>query len=307
MNFEVLILGCGAATPTNRHNPSSQVVTLHDKLFMIDCGEGTQMQLRKYKVRFQKIDHIFISHLHGDHYLGLMGLISSMHLLGRKSDLHIYGPEPLKELIDINLKYSETYLDFMIHHHPVNPKSTEQIHEDKTLTVHSFPLRHRVPCNGFLFREKKRQYKVIKEKISEYRLAPSQILLLKKGESITLTSGYKLTVDEACISPENPRAYAYCSDTSYYEKLVDSVKGVDLLYHESTFLESESDRAKTTFHSTAKQAAKIAQLAGAKKLLLGHYSSRYMDDFDFQKEASEVFSDVQLASEGERFIIETIK
>lgn len=303
MTFEVLILGCGAATPTSRHNPSAQLVNLHDKLFLVDCGEGTQMQLRKYKVRFQKIDHIFISHLHGDHYLGLMGLVSSMHLLGRQSDLHLYGPPPLKELVEINLKYSETYLDFTIHYHSLQNKETELIFEDKTLMVHSFPLKHRVPCTGFLFSEKQRPLKVIKDKIHHYKLTPSQILTLKKGEDIILDNGYDLRTTEACISPPIPKKYAYCSDTAYYEKLIEVVRGVDLMYHESTFLETEKERAKATFHSTAKQAASIAQQAEVSKLLLGHYSSRYPDDLGFLTEAKEVFDEVRIATEGARFEI----
>jgi len=301
MTFDILILGCGAATPTSRHNPSAQLVNLHDKLFLIDCGEGTQMQLRKCKVRFQKIDHIFISHLHGDHYLGLMGLVSSMHLLGRQSDLHLYGPPPLRELVEINLKYSESYLDFTIHYHPLQNKESELIFEDKTLTVHTIPLKHRVPCTGFLFREKQRAFKVIKEKIHSYKLTPSQILLLKKGEDVVLDNGYELRTTEACITPPVPKSYAYCSDTAYYEKLIEVIRGVDLLYHEATFLESEKERAKFTFHSTAKQAASIAKQAEVKNLLLGHYSSRYKDDLGFAEEAREVFENVQIADEGERF------
>lgn len=303
MTFDVLILGCGAATPTSRHNPSAQIVNLHDKLFLIDCGEGTQMQLRRYKVRFQKINHIFISHLHGDHYLGLLGLVSSMHLLGRQNDLHLYGPPPLQELVEVNLKHSETYLDFKIYYHPLQNKEPEMIMEDKTLTVHSFPLKHRVPCTGFLFREKQRPLKVIKEKIHHYKLTPSQILLLKKGENIVLDNGYNLRTEEACIHPPVPKSYAYCSDTAYYEKLVEVIRGVDLLYHESTFLEAEKERAKSTFHSTAKQAASIAKQAEVKELLLGHYSSRYMDESGFITEAQEVFPNVRIAGEGLRFEI----
>ena len=303
MTFELLILGCGAATPTSRHNPSAQLLNVHDKLFLIDCGEGTQMQLRKYKVRFQKIDHIFISHLHGDHYLGLLGLISSMHLLGRQSDLYIYGPPDLQELVEINLKYSETYLSFKIHYQSLQNKHSEIIFEDKTLTVETIPLKHRIPCTGFLFREKQRPLKVIKEKISEYKLTPSQILLLKKGENVILNNQYELRISEACIFPPAPRSYAYCSDTCYYEKLVEVIRGVNLLYHESTFLETEKERAKTTFHSTAKQAASIAKQAEAKNLLLGHYSSRYMDDLGFLAEASEIFDEVRISKEGDRFEI----
>lgn len=298
MNFEITILGCGAATPTARHLPSSQLITIHDKLFLMDCGEGTQMQLRREKVKIQKIQHIFISHLHGDHYLGLVGLISSMHLLGRKNSLHLYGPPELKELIDLSLKVSQTTLEFPLQFHPVEGKEKQLLFEDKTLEVYCFPLKHRIPCHGYLFKEKQKAPRVRKDIIAEYKLIPSQILALKKLEDIILDNGKILTVAEACVLHAPPKSYAYCSDTMYWESLVPFIQGCTVLYHESTFLESEKERAKTTFHSTAKQAARIAEKAGALKLILGHYSSRYNDEILFVNEAKEIFQNAIAAQEG---------
>ena len=277
------------------------MVNVHDKLFLIDCGEGTQIQLRKFKIKFQRINHIFISHLHGDHYLGLVGLISSFHLLGRKSELHVYGPADLKTLIDINLKLSDTYLNFPIEFHPTHPKEQQLLFEDNTLTVESLPLKHRIECTGFLFREKPFPLRIRKEKLREYKLQPSQIVKLKKGESAELENGTIVTAEEACWPQIKSRAYAYCSDTAYKEDLIDRVKEVDLLYHESTFLETELERAKVTFHSTAKQAAEVAKKAQAIQLLLGHYSSRYKEEESFKLEAQEIFPNVLLADEGLKF------
>ncbi len=297
MTFDITILGCGAATPTSRHNPSSQVVNLHDKLFLVDCGEGTQMQMRKFKVRFQRINHVFISHLHGDHYLGLLGFISSMHLLGRKNPLHIYGPADLKEVIDISLRVSQTFLEYKIEFHATSNDDKNLLFEDKTLSIYSFPLKHRIYCCGFQFIEKQRQPKVSKEAIARHKLVPSQILELKKGKDLDLPSGLLKNAD-VCSAPPLARSYSYCSDTAYSEKLIDWLKGSTLIYHESTFLEEEKERAKSTFHSTAKQAAKMAAKCEAKALLLGHFSSRYLTDDDFRTEALEFFPHVMLADEG---------
>jgi len=298
MTFKVIIFGCGAATPTLQHHPSAQVVNLHDKLFLVDCGEGTQLQFRKYGFGFQKISAIFISHLHGDHYLGLVGLMSSMHLLGRKQKLKIFGPPALEQLIRINLELSSTYLDYEVEFTPTSDTEKILVHEDQTLRVFSVPLKHRVFCTGFLFEEKQRPLKVKRDFIEEYQLMPSQILLLKKGEDVVLEDGRIVTCDEVCVTPPPPRKYAYCSDTTYLPALAQMIEGVDLLYHESTFLESEALRATQTFHSTAKQAATIAVMAKVKHLLLGHFSSRYRDDQLFLEEASPIFEKVSLANEG---------
>jgi ribonuclease Z len=281
-----------------QHHPSAQVVNLHDKLFLVDCGEGTQLQFRKYGFGFQKISAIFISHLHGDHYLGLVGLMSSMHLLGRKQKLKIFGPPALEQLIRINLELSSTYLDYEVEFTTTSDTEKILVHEDQTLRVFSVPLKHRVFCTGFLFEEKQRPLKVKRDFIEEYQLMPSQILLLKKGEDVVLEDGRIVTCDEVCVTPPPPRKYAYCSDTTYLPELAQMIEGVDLLYHESTFLESESLRAAQTFHSTAKQAANIAVMAKVKHLLLGHFSSRYRDDQLFLEEASPIFEKVSLANEG---------
>ncbi len=264
----------------------------------MDCGEGTQIQLRKYKIKFQRIQHIFISHLHGDHYLGLVGLISSLHLLGRKNDLHVYGPAELKEIIELNLRVSQTYLDYFIHYHAVNFDAKEKIFEDHSLEIHSFPLKHRIPCVGYLFAEKPKQVKIRKEYINRYSLQPSEIIALKNGQSITTPKNIVVTPQEVCDAPEKSKSYAYCSDTMYWETLIPSIQGVDLLYHESTFLESEKERAKHTFHSTAAQAATIALKAGVGKLLLGHYSSRYAEEEEFVNEASAIFPNCDFSTEG---------
>lgn len=301
MTFEVTILGCGAAAPTMKHHPTSQVVNMHDKLFLIDCGEGTQMQMRKYKVRFQRINHIFISHLHGDHYLGLMGFISSMHLLGRKTKLYIYGPADLKLLIDMNLKASNTFLDYEIEFRATNSKAREMIYDDKSLEIFSFPLKHRVECCGFMFIEKQRKPKIEKEIISRYKLRPSQIIQLKRGEDTMLDDGSTLPFAIACTPADPVKSYSFCSDTAYSETVIENVRNSTLLYHESTFLTTEKERAKVTFHSTAEQAATVAKNANAQRLLLGHFSPRYTSDEEFKDEAKTIFPNVEVANEGLTF------
>lgn len=303
MTFEVTILGCGAAAPTTKHHPTSQVVNMHDKLFLIDCGEGSQMQMRRYKVKFQRINHIFISHLHGDHYLGLMGFISSMHLLGRKTKLYIYGPGDLKMLIDMNLKASSTYLDYEIEFRATDSKVREMIYEDKSLEVYAFPLKHRVECCGFLFKEKQRKPKIEKELVARYHLRPSQIIQLKRGEDTILSDGSILPFATACSPADAAKTYAYCSDTAYSETVIENVRNATLIYHESTFLNTEKERAKTTFHSTAEQAATVAKNANAQRLLLGHFSPRYTSDEEFRDEAKPIFENVELANEGLTFKI----
>lgn len=298
MTFKVFIFGCGAATPTLHHHPSAQVVNLHDKLFMVDCGEGTQLQCRKFGFGFQRITAVFISHLHGDHYLGLIGLMSSMHLLGRKQKLKVFGPPALEQLIQINLDLSSTQLSYEVEFTATRDDDKHLIYEDHTLMVYSLPLKHRIFCTGYLFEEKQRPLKVSKQAIEEYQLMPSQILLLKKGLDVVLDNGATLKNSEVCTIPPAPRRYAYCSDTAFLPELVERIQKVDLLYHESTFLESELARAEQTFHSTAGQAAEIARRAGVKQLLLGHFSSRYRDESKFLEEASVIFPHVQLADEG---------
>lgn len=303
MIFECTILGCGAAAPTGKHSPSAQVLNIHDKLFLIDCGEGTQMQMRKFKIKMQRINEVFISHMHGDHYLGLMGFISSMHLLGRKAKLTVYGPAELKEIIDLQLRASQTFLEYPLEVISTPTSEKECIYEDKSLRVYAFPMKHRIDCCGFLFEEKERKPKITKISIARYGLIPSQIIQLKNGNAVVLENGETLQPSEVCEDPEPPKRYAYCSDTAYSEKVIEAVKGCSTLYHESTFLEAEADRAKSTFHSTAKQAATVAKSAGAKRLILGHFSSRYAGDEGFRDEALTIFPNVSLANEGQIFTV----
>lgn len=298
MQFQVHILGCGAATPTQRHFPTSQLVNIHDKYFLIDCGEGTQMQLRKYKLKMQRIQAIFISHLHGDHFFGLIGLLSSYNLLGRTAPLKIYAHAALEPIIRMQFEVSEARFEYEIEFVSTQTKCMELVYEDETLKVSSFPLKHRVPCTGFLFEEKPRPLNVIKSAIREFELLPSEILLLKKG--LAIRSGSAEILAEQVTEPAVPvKKYAYCSDTAYDERIVPFIQGADVLYHESTFLNSEQERAKKTQHATAEEAARIAKLANVKKLVLGHYSSRYGNEDQFLEEASPIFSNVVLGQEGE--------
>jgi len=294
MKFEVTILGCGSATPTLLRNPTSQVVNVMERYMMIDCAEGTQLQLRKYKVAFQKIDHIFISHLHGDHYLGLVGLISSFHLFGRNKRLHIYGPVELEQIVFAQLKASKTFLCYQIEFHPLSSTSSELIFEDSIVEVHTIPLRHRIYCNGFLIKEKKKDRRLSKELINKFNIPVEMMSKLKKGEDWGELKNQELT-----LPSHKSRAYAFCSDTRYSESIVPLIKNVDLLYHESTFLDDLKDKAKSTFHSTAKQAAEIAQAANVTSLLLGHYSARYKSSSEFEKEASEIFENVKAVEDGD--------
>lgn len=284
-----------------RHAPTAQLVNLHDKLFLIDCGEGTQMQLRRYRIKFQRIHHIFISHLHGDHYLGLMGLISSMHLLGRTKPLHLFAPPAIQRILETQFEASETRLNFEIVYHSTDVKERTLLHEDRTLRVYGFPLKHRVQCTGFFFEEKARKLKVTKDVIAEYQLQVHEIVQLKNGEDVIRETGEVLPHEALTVQPLPVRSYAFCSDTAYSEKVIEAIQGCSLLYHEATFLEDLKSRAKATFHSTAKEAGMVAAKAGAKKLVIGHFSSRYMDETPLLEEARETFPDTELAAEGLTF------
>ena len=297
-SFELLILGSSSASPTSTRNPSAQLLNIAERYFLIDCGEGTQMQLRKNKAKFQAIDHVFISHLHGDHFFGLPGLLSSMHLLGRKQDLHLYAPADLKEVIEKLNQVSETRLNYPLIWHLTSASGLHLLFEDDKVEVYSFPLKHRIQCNGFLFKEKTLPRKIDKYKLEKLQISTADILRLKNGLDVVNALGEFIPNKEATIDPPAPRTYAYCSDTIYYENIIQYIKGVDLLYHESTFLEDKADRAHKTFHSTAKQAATIAQKAEAKQLLLGHFSARYPVLDDFLKEARPIFEFCVLATDG---------
>ncbi len=304
MIFEVGILGSSSATPIYQRHPTAQVINFHERFFLVDCGEGTLIQMNRYKIKFHRINHIFISHLHGDHYLGLLGLISTMHLQGRVSTLHIYGPRDLQEIIDIQLKYSETLLRYPVEFHAVDPGNSTVLFEDDDIRVETIILSHRIPCTGFLFSEKPRQRKLKKDKLSLYKIPVTAYNDLKAGHDFVDEEGKIIPNSTLTTDPRKPRRYAFCSDTIFDERLVGIVKGVDLLYHEATFLSDKADRAKETFHSTAEQAGLIAKKAGVKRLIIGHFSARYKNLYPLLEEAKAVFPETTLALEGDRFTIE---
>lgn len=303
MKFELTVLGCGSATPTLRRNPSAQVLNVQERYFLIDCGEGTQVQLRRYRVKFQRIDHVFISHMHGDHYLGLVGFISTLHLLGRTKVLHVYGPPSLEQVIQLQLEVSQTWLRFPLEFHPLKYDQSYRIFEDQVMTIDTVPLSHRIECAGFVFREKLKPRNMKKERIKELNIPMEKIPAIKQGGDFIQEDGTVIPNEELTRPRPHSGSYAYCSDTAYHEPVLPIIEGVDLLYHESTFLEELADRAKETFHSTAKQAATIAQKAGVKQLLLGHFSARYKELDAFEEEARAVFPEASVAEEGQRYRI----
>jgi len=301
--FELLILGCSSASPTSDRHPSGQLLNIAERFFLIDCGESTQIQLRRYKAKFQSIGQLFISHLHGDHFFGVPGLISSMHLLGRQKELHIYAPRQLKDLMDMVMGISDTRLKFELIWHFTEGQSLQLLMEDEKVQVFSFPLQHRIPCHGFLFKEKPLPRKIDKYKLEQLKISFADILKLKAGMDVLNEDGKLITNAEATLDPPPNRSYAYCSDTRFDLKVAEFVRGVDLLYHESTFLADHAERAKATFHSTAAQAAEIASRAGVKQLLLGHYSARYRELDGFEREATAIFPNVMLANDGKKIKI----
>jgi len=300
MKFEVLVLGCGSATPTLKHNPTSQLINHDEHYFLFDCGEGTQLQLRRYKVKFQRIKHIFITHLHGDHYLGLPGLISTMHLLGRTTDLHIYSHKDLKEATEVQLRISHSRLRFKVVWHPLKYEGMETIFENKKLIFQSFPLHHGVETCGFRISEKEKLRNIKQECIEKYNISIPRIRQIKEGADYKLSDGSIIPNEELTTAPNPPKSYAFCTDTAYAETTAKYVSGVDLLYHEATFRKKEAERARATLHSTTLDAALVAKEANAGKLLLGHYSARYKKDNPFLQEASSIFKNVMLADEGLR-------
>jgi ribonuclease Z len=304
VTFQVKILGANGALPAYGRHHSAQLVSIQKHTFLIDCGEGTQLQLSRYNCRPQKISHIFISHLHGDHYFGLMGLLSSMHLQKRTQPLYLHGPRGLKEIISLQLKYSESVLSYPLHLAETSPNGLEKIVDNNSVEIFSFPLEHRVPCTGFLFREKPKPLNLNKQKMTP-DLGLQEIALLKQGKNVLDHQGnVKYDVHEYCLPPKRLRSYAYCSDTRPSQTVVQNVTGVDLLYHESTFLEEKKNMAYTTYHSTARQAAEVAREAGVGRLLLGHYSARYKELDGFLNEATPIFPATQLALEGETYCID---
>lgn len=295
--FELHILGCGSALPTTRHFPTSQIVNVRDKLFMIDCGEGAQLQFRKSHLKFSRLNHIFISHLHGDHCFGLLGLISTLNLLGRTAELHIHSPKGLETLLTPMLDFFNRQMTYKILFHEFDTKEPMQIYEDRSLTVTTIPLRHRMPCCGFLFAEKRRPNHIIREMVDFYQVPVYELNRIKNGADYVTPEG-KTVSNNLLTRPSAPsRSYAYCSDTIYLPSIVEQIKGGDLLFHEATFANEDAPRAKETFHTTAAQAAEIARKAEVKKLLIGHFSARYEDENILLQEASAIFPDTQLAKE----------
>ncbi|MBI3509871.1 MAG: ribonuclease Z [Bacteroidetes bacterium] len=301
--FELTILGSSSATPTSKRHPTAQLLNVAERFFLIDCGEATQIQLRKYKIRFQRIDHIFISHLHGDHYLGLMGLLSSLHLLGRKKELTIYHPPGLKTIIDLQFELSGTVLNYKINWHEHDIHKAGIIFEDHVLSVETVLLNHRIPCCGFIFREKEKMFSLDKEKLAEYGISREFFSDLKNGKDIMPDGMRKFRNEELTKGRYASRSYAFVSDTRYNEKVIEAVKDVDLLYHESTFLHEMLERAEKTFHTTALEAGLAAKKAGVKKLVIGHFSVRYTDLLPLLEEARTEFPQTQLAEEGTKFTI----
>ena len=295
--FEVTILGCGSALPTLRHFPTSQIVNIREKLFMIDCGEGTQLQLRKSKLKFSKINHIFISHLHGDHFFGLIGLISTFNLLGRTATLHIYGPKDLEPIIRPQLNYFCNGIAYNIEIHIIDTKHFSLIYEDRSVEIHTIPLKHRILCCGFLFKEKQTLPHIKSDMIKAYNIPISQINNIKAGMDY-ISQDEEIIRNSLLTTPAKAsRSYAYCTDTIYLPENANLLQEVDLLYHEATFSNKDERYCKSTFHSTASQAAKIAKLSNAKQLMIGHYSSRYNNESILLKEAQEIFPMTILAQE----------
>ena len=301
MWFELTILGSSSATPIFNRHPTSQLLNIRDRYFLIDCGEGTLLQLLRYRIRYHRISHIFISHLHGDHYLGLVGLLSTFHLQGRTSELHLYGQQELMDIVEIQLRVSNTILRYNLIFHPVRHYTPEVILEDDEIQVRSIVLNHRVPCTGFLFVEKSRPRKLIIQKVQQKNIPISYYTKLKLGADYIDESGIVIPNKELTETPPKARSYAYCSDTMYDPMLKDELKGVDLLYHEATFLHELLDRATQTYHCTALQAAQLAKDAEVKRLLIGHFSARYKELDPLLIEAQSIFKETELALEGRKF------
>lgn len=299
--MKLTILGCYAATPRTITNPTSQVLEIKNRMFLIDCGEGTQVQLRKNKIKFSKINQVFISHLHGDHFFGLIGLISTFSLLGRTTDLHIYGPKGIKEIILLQLRLSNSWTNYDLYFHELESEVSEIIFEDDKVVVTTIPLKHRVYTNGFLFQEKIGERKLNMDAVLNHEIESCYYQKIKNGKDITLEDGRIISNSILTFDPIQHKSYAFCSDTVYHEDIIPIIENVDVLYHESTFLESEDALALKTLHSTAKQAAQIALKANAKQLILGHYSTRYDSITVFQEEAKTIFSEVLLADDGKTF------
>ncbi len=299
--MKLTILGCHSATPRTNTNPTSQVLEIKNHMFLIDCGEGTQVELRRHKIKFSRIKHIFISHLHGDHYFGLVGLISTFRLLTRETELHIYAPKGLKKVITLQMKLSDSWTNYPLIFHELDSKKSELIFEDDKIEVHTVPLDHRIYTNGFLFKEKPYERKLDMKAVLKANINMAYLRKLKQGADVVNEDGELIKNETVTLDPRPTKSYAYCSDTKYSEDIIPIIKEADVLYHESTFLNKNEDLCKVTKHSTAKQAATIAKKASVKTLVLGHYSTRYNGYSLFKKEAQEVFENVLLAKDGVSF------
>ena len=299
-DFELNILGCGSALPTTRHLATSQIVNLRDKLYMVDCGEGAQVQIRRMRLKFSRIGHVFISHLHGDHCFGLPGLISTLGMLGRTGDLVVHGPNGIDRFLRPILDLFCKGLPYEVRFNVIDTERHELVFEDRSLRVYSIPLRHRLPCCGYLFAEKEKEAHIVREMTDFYQVPVRMMQAIKRGEDFVTPEG-EVIPNARLTRPADPsRRYAYCSDTAFHPAIVPYIEGVDLLYHEATFAEQDLPRAKETFHSTARQAAEIARMAGVKRLIIGHYSARYEDTGPLLQEAAAVFPETSLAREGMR-------
>ncbi|MBX2959320.1 MAG: ribonuclease Z [Flavobacteriales bacterium] len=296
--FSILILGSASAAPTLARNPSAQLININEQYYLVDCGEGTQNRLRQHKIKFQRLNHIFISHLHGDHYLGLLGLLQTMSLLGRTLPLNLYGPKQLKELVDMNLAYSHSTLKYPLIFHETQTNQSEVLFENEHLTISTIILDHRVPCTGFLFKEKPKPRKINPKAIKRYEIPKYAMDNLKRGLDFSFPDKNEVIKNELLtLNPDESYSYAYCSDTKFNERIVPQLKDIDILYHEATFLHRDEKRAEATYHSTAKQAATIAKQANAKLLIIGHFSNRYKDLNVLLDEAKTIFANTQLAQD----------
>ncbi len=303
--MELTILGCHSATPRVNEHPTSQVLQIRNHLFLIDCGEGTQVLLRKYSIKFSRIKHIFISHLHGDHFFGLVGLISTFRLLSRESELHVHGPKGIKEIITLQMKLADSWTNYPLIFHELESRSSQMIFEDDQVEVYTIPLNHRIYTNGFLFREKpsERRLKPVEAKKAGIHMA--YFSKLKQGYDVKNENGELIRNELVTGEGPKPMSYAYCSDTQYCPEIVPLIRNVDALYHESTFLENHDHLTEGTKHSTAKDAGQIASLSESRMLILGHYSSRYEDIEEFRKEAAAVYDGrIELAETGKKILIQ---
>lgn len=298
MCFKITLLGTGAAIPTLQRGTSAQYINCQQRKILIDCGEGTQLKLRQAKIKFQNLQLILISHLHGDHILGLPGLISTMNLLGRKQKLLIIGPEGIENFIQSQLTFTQSYIGFEIEYKVLKKNTNECIFEDKCITIETFPLKHRIPTQGYRINEKPGKRPLDKVAFDKTGVSVAYIEKLKAGQDIVDNNGVEVKSEKVTLPPKPSKSYAYCSDTAYDESIIPFIKGVDVLYHEATFIEKEKDRAKSTCHSTAKQAALIAKKAGVKRLLLGHLSARYKEISDHISEAEVYFEEVMVPEDG---------